>query len=147
MIPHHAQALSMVDLTRGRRLDPDVTRLRDAILEAQVPEIETMAGWLEGWGKKVPETGRGHDLGKMDHSTMSLPGMMSDQQITDLRNARGAEFQRMWLEMMAEHHRGAVEMAQDETQDGKYPKAVTLARSIESGQKAEILAIERLLAR
>jgi uncharacterized protein (DUF305 family) len=145
MIPHHAQALAMVDTTWNQRLDPEVAQLRDDILDAQQPEVETMAGWLEGWGKPVPETGLGHDMGAMSDHSMKMPGMMSDEAMASLKKAHGAEFQRMWLEMMREHHQGAVTMAQDEIDEGKFPKAVALARSIVKGQTAEIQQIERLL--
>ena len=59
MIPHHAQALSMVDLTRGRPPAP-VRRLAQRILDAQGPEIQTMTGWLQDWHRPVPETMRDH---------------------------------------------------------------------------------------
>lgn len=145
MIPHHAQALAMVDMTWNQELDPEVAKLRDDILDAQQPEVETMAGWLEGWGKPVPETGLGHDMGGMSHHSMNLPGMMSDEEMTSLKKAHGTEFQRMWLEMMREHHQGAVTMAEDEIDKGKFPKAVALAQSIVKGQTAEIKRIEQLL--
>ncbi len=146
MLPHHAQALSMIDLTVGRRLEPEVMQLIEDIRSAQTPEIETMAGWLEGWGKKVPETGRGHSMEGMDEHTMDMPGMMSDQEMADLKSATGTAFQRMFLQMMIRHHEGAVAMARVEQTDGKFPAAVSLARSIEKGQRSEINTMERLLA-
>ena len=145
MIPHHAQALAMVDMTRNHELDPAVGQLRDDILDAQEPEIETMVAWLESWGKPVPETGRGHDMGAMSDHTMNMPGMMSDKAMASLKKAHGADFQRMWLEMMREHHQGALTMAKDEIDKGKFPKAIALARSIVKGQTTQIQRIERLL--
>jgi len=60
MIQHHAQALSMVDLTVDRTLDPEVQQLADDIREAQGPEIETMSDWLQEWDEEIPETMRDH---------------------------------------------------------------------------------------
>ena len=60
MIPHHAQALVMVDLSRDRPLDPDVEALMEQIQAAQTPEIQTMAGWLTSWGEDIPATTRDH---------------------------------------------------------------------------------------
>ena len=54
MVQHHAQALAMVDLTRGRELDPGVERLAEAIRMAQSPEIEQMTTWLTDWGQPIP---------------------------------------------------------------------------------------------
>ena len=65
--------------------------------------------------------------------------------MASLKQAHGAEFQRMSLEMMREHHRGAVTMAEDEIDKGKFPRAVALAQSIVKGQTAEIKRIEQLL--
>src|SRR5829696_3177508 len=55
MIPHHAQALAMVDLTRGRELSPELQKLTEDIQAAQGPEIEEMADWLTEWDKPIPE--------------------------------------------------------------------------------------------
>ena len=42
VIEHHAQALSLVDLTVGRPLDAEVLDLAEEIRAAQGPEIETI---------------------------------------------------------------------------------------------------------
>jgi uncharacterized protein (DUF305 family) len=147
MIPHHAQAIEMVTLTDGRQLDPDVARLASQIRDAQVPEVETMTDWLTAWGKEIPATSldhsnAGHDMDDMD---TDMPGMMSAAEMDALANSSEAEFQDLWLEMMMEHHQGALEMAKTERQDGKYADAVSLARSIEAAQQAEIEQIQQLL--
>jgi uncharacterized protein (DUF305 family) len=85
MLQHHAQALSMVDLTLNRTLDPEVQGLADDIREAQGPEIETMADWLTDWDEEIPETMRdhanaGHDPGDSREGMeddMDMPGMMT----------------------------------------------------------------------
>jgi len=149
MIPHHAQALSMVDLTRDRELDPEVRQLAEDIRAAQAPEIEQMTGWLTAWDEPVPETMRDHanahggDEMEMDSS---MPGMMSEEEMSELENAPDAEFQTMWLEMMTEHHQGAIEMAEAEQSEGAFEPAVELAETIESAQQAEIELMEDLLA-
>jgi uncharacterized protein (DUF305 family) len=148
MIQHHAQALAMVDLTVGRTLDPEVQQLAEDIRDAQGPEIETMTDWLQDWDEEVPETIRdhsnsGHDMGDMGDSDM--PGMMSSDDFDELKNATDSEFQTMWLEMMIEHHEGAVEMAQAEQENGQYKPAVDLAGDVVDTQTAEIEKMESLL--
>lgn len=147
MIQHHAQALSMVDLTVNRTLDPEVQQLADAIREAQGPEIETMSDWLQDWDEEIPETMRdhsnaGHDLEGMGETMEGLdsgmPGVMSGDDFDALENAPDSEFQTMWLEMMIEHHEGAVEMAQDQQENGQYEPAVDLAGDVVDTQTAEI---------
>jgi len=147
MIPHHAQALEMVDLTIGRELDPEVAGLAEEIRAAQGPEIEQLVDWLTGWDEQIPETARDHENadgdGEMDMGDM--PGMMSADEMTDLEEATGAAFEERWLEMMAEHHAGAIEMARAEQTDGAFAPAVSLAESIADSQEREVAAIEDLL--
>jgi uncharacterized protein (DUF305 family) len=148
MIQHHAQALSMVDLTLGRDLDPQVARLADDIRAAQAPEIEKMAGWLQDWGKRVPPTSRDHahaDSHTQPEMDSDMPGMMSAEQMAALERAQGEKFQRLWLEMMIDHHEGAVEMARDETEGGENAKAVALAERIIRAQEKEISTMQELL--
>jgi len=157
MIPHHAQALVMVDLTRGRELSPQVQHLTDQIQAAQAPEIEQMVDWLTAWGEPVPATTRdhlnsgdhgvsGHDMGGTDMPDSDMPGMMSDEQLDELDAAQGQEFEAMWLELMIAHHEGAIQMAQEEQEDGAFTEAVALAESIETSQQDEIDHMRKLLA-
>ena len=103
MIPHHQQAIEMAELALANSsTSADVKRLAEQIKAAQDPEIQTMNGWLRQWGAPTTAT--------MDHGT---GGMMSEEDMASLKAAKGPEFNRMWLQMMIEHHRGAVTMAQD----------------------------------
>ncbi|MGH3353391.1 MAG: DUF305 domain-containing protein [Nocardioides sp.] len=159
MIQHHAQAMSMVDLTMERDLEPEVQELADAIRAAQSPEIETMSGWLQEWGEEVPSTmrdhvnggheGHGGEEGSMSDSMEGMdddmPGMMSGEDMESLEKASDAEFQDMWLEMMVEHHEGAVEMSETEQDKGRFKPAVDLAGTIIETQATEIDTMEKLL--
>lgn len=169
MIQHHAQALSMVDLTLDRSLAPEVQALAEDIRAAQAPEIETMADWLTSWGEEVPETMRdhvnsGHDMDDMSDNMEGMedmegmegmegmdggeemPGMMSAEDMDALENASDEEFQDMWLEMMIEHHEGAVEMAETERAEGRFKDAVDLAGQVVEAQTEEIETMKGLLA-
>ncbi len=151
MVQHHAQALSMVDLTMGRDLDPETAELTEQIRAAQAPEIEKMVDWLESWDQPVPETTRDHaNAHAEDHggdSTMDedMPGMMSAEEMTALEQAPDAEFEELWLRMMIEHHQGAVEMAQVEVEEGESAPAVKLAEDIISAQEDEIARMQDML--
>jgi uncharacterized protein (DUF305 family) len=152
MIPHHAQAIQMVTLTDARTLDPEVKQLGATIRDTQAPEVEAMVRWLTAWGKEIPETSNdhvngGHDLGEMpEMDNADMPGMMSAEEMEALMNASDAEFQEMFLEMMQEHHEGAIEMARTEQAEGEFPDAIEMAKSIVTSQQAEIDQIEQLLA-
>ena len=73
MIPHHAQAVEMADLALEKSTNADVLALAKQIKASQNPEIQTMSGWLQSWGQKVPSTdsmsGGGHDMTDMGEST------------------------------------------------------------------------------
>ena len=151
MLQHHAQALSMVDLTLDRTLDSDVQQLAEQIRDAQAPEIETFTDWLTEWDEEVPETMRDHS--NAGHETSDsiegmgsdMPGMMSGDDMQALQDAPGAGFQTMWLEMMIEHHEGAVAMAKAETEGGQHKPAIDLAENIIASQSQEIDTMRALV--
>jgi len=153
MIPHHQQAIEMADLAESRAESQEVKELAADIKAAQGPEIETLTGWLEDWDEEVPDADMS-DMSGMDHSGMDMSsdgssgmtGMMSEEDMTALEAASGADFDQMWLTMMIEHHQGAIEMAQTEQTEGEFDAAVELAEEIESAQTAEIAMMQDLLA-
>lgn len=138
MIPHHAQAIQMVVLTRGRPLDSEVERLAIAIRDAQVPEVQTMVGWLTAWGEQIPET-------SLDHSNAGHDSDGHLEGLEELSEASDEEFQELWLRAMIEQHEGAVDMARDEQEGGTYRPALKLAASIERAQERQIEQMEELL--
>ena len=142
MIPHHAQAVAMADLALKQATDTKVKALASTIKEAQGPEIARMSGWLTGWGAPVPGTAGGSGMPGMGEQT---GGMMSTQQMTDLGTAKGPAFDRMWLQMMVEHHQGAVAMAKDELTQGANPEAKQLAQVIIDSQSKEIAEMSSIL--
>lgn len=74
-----------------------------------------------------------------------MPGTMSDQQLTDLANATGPAFDRMFLQLMTAQHRGAITMSKTELSAGTSTAARALATRIVAAQTAEIAAMQRLL--
>ena len=146
MIPHHLQAVQMAEMAQTQASSDDVKTLADQIKAAQGPEIDTMTQWLKSWGEDVPDESMG-GMGGMDSgSSDSMPGMMSDQAMSELGAATGDTFDQMWLESMIAHHEGAVQMADTEIADGNDPDAVALAKSIKAAQTTEIATMKTLLA-
>ena len=143
MIVHHRQAIAMATLAADRAESQEVKDLAAGIEAAQDPEIETMTGWLETWDEDVPEEMDG-DMGGMDHGA-EMPGMMTQEELDELTNATGTEFDQMFLTMMIEHHQGAIEMAQMEQSDGENPDAIALAKQIQTAQESEVKTMEQLL--
>jgi uncharacterized protein (DUF305 family) len=157
MTPHHVQAVDMAKLVAGRTSNPKVIDLAGRIQKEQDPEIAQMNGWLKTWGAPQTATGMpgmtsGHSMpgmggGSMPSTTGSAPmtGMMSAQDMAKLQAAKGAEFDTMWLQMMIQHHQGAIEMAKTELSQGASTDAKALAQKIIDGQQAEITEMKGLL--
>ncbi len=142
MLPHHRQAVEMSNmLLQKDGIDPAATDLATRISAAQGPEIDQLGAWLGAWGE--PEE-PGHDMGSMGDRG-SMEGMMSDEDMAALGTAEGVEAEIMFLESMTAHHRGAVQMAQQEIQDGMFPDAIAMAETIVKTQQAEIEEMTALL--
>lgn len=139
MIPHHEQAVEMAGLVPTRSKNAEVLALAEQIKGAQQPEIDQMNAWLKEWGAPMP--------GGMDHSSHGgMSGMMSEEDMAGLEAASGADFDRMWLEMMIEHHEGAIEMAENVRSQGSHAGTRTMADAIIKGQQAEIDQMKAMLA-
>ncbi|GGX60575.1 lipoprotein [Streptomyces minutiscleroticus] len=141
MIPHHRQAVEMAALAASRAGSAEVKKLAQDIEKAQAPEIETLSGWLASWGEDVPAEGA------MDHSAHGMGGMMTDEDMDRLEKASGKAFDTAFLDMMVEHHEGAVEMAETERADGAYGPATKMAGEIVTSQSAEIERMNKLLGK
>ena len=140
MIPHHQQAVEMSEVLLAKDDIPaEVVEFAQRVIDAQGPEIDRMNAMLEAWGQQ-PVTG---DMGEMDHGGMS--GMMSEEDMTALEDAKGTEAARLYLEQMTAHHEGAVDMARDEVADGQNPQAIALAEQVIEDQEAEIAQMQQML--
>lgn len=141
MIMHHQQAIEMADLVLDKDgVDPDVITLAENIKAAQQPEIDLMQSWLETWGEPIMNTG---DMDGMDHGGAGM--MMSDDDMNALDAATGAEASSLFLEQMIVHHQGAIDMAEQEIENGKNPDAIELANKIVDDQTAEIQKMREML--
>lgn len=154
MIPHHAQAMAMADMTIGQPgISHHLEKLAERVRETQRPEIDTMAGWLKKWGEPVPQTGYGtgdaHDhsegMDMMDGGSDAMPGMMSGPEMHRLSRLHGAAFERRWLAMMIEHHQGALQMSRTELTHGRSKAALALADQVIAAQRAEIAEMHAML--
>jgi uncharacterized protein (DUF305 family) len=137
MKPHHEQAVEMADMILAKDgISTDVTDLATQIKEAQGPEIAQLEEWISAWGAEDSMSG-------MDHS---MDGMMSDEDMSSLESATGAEAETLFLEQMMMHHEGAVEMAQTEVDEGQNADAIDMANTIVQTQTEEIATMQDLLA-
>lgn len=141
MVPHHQQAIEMSDMILAKQgIDPRVLDLAKQIKAAQAPEIGQMQGWMTAWGMpNMPAMPGMSDMPAMD-------GKMSSADMSALQNAQGVQASRLFLTQMIQHHQGAIAMAQDEIDNGQYPDAIALAKSIVASQRQEIDTMNQILA-
>lgn len=154
MIAHHAQALIMSRLASKNGASRSVQTLAARIINAQSDEIALMQQWLRDRHQPVPEvhidglTLMIHRQGDHVHDAMhhhhDMPGMLTTEQLKELADAQGKEFDRKFLQFMIEHHRGAVIMVQELfNTDGAASGTETF--NLASGINAEqITEIERM---
>lgn len=105
MIHHHAQALEMTALVPERTTDEGFRLMARRMEISQTDEIGIIQNWLRKRGEEVPHGGMHAGM-----APVMMPGMLSPEQMESLRNATGAEFERLFLELMIQHHQGAITM-------------------------------------
>jgi uncharacterized protein (DUF305 family) len=151
MIGHHAQAIVMAGWAPSHGASSSIQILCARIINAQQDEIATMQRWLADRGLPVPAPTPGPmkmTMNGMEHE-MLMPGMLTEDQMHQLDQARGPEFDRLFLTFMIQHHKGAVSMvkdlfasygaAQDET-------VFKFANDVSVDQSTEIARMEKMLA-
>lgn len=106
MIGHHAQAIRIAGWAANHDASPAIQRLAERIINAQQDEIVLMQQWLVDRQKPLPPAD-GH------HHHTHMAGVLTDQQLKQLDAARGAEFDRLFLTFMIQHHKGAVTMVKE----------------------------------
>jgi uncharacterized protein (DUF305 family) len=105
MIAHHAQAIYMSRLAAAHEANPRVLKFAGKIDQSQQAEIRLMQGWLRANGQFTPDTSSWRHV--------SMPGMLTAGQLAQLDAAKGAEFDRLFLTFMIQHHEGALKMVND----------------------------------
>ena len=158
MATHHAQAVDMADRIRARTVDPELRAFATDIVLTQQAQIGRMQGWLDVWGEPLTTTappmswaGSGPDSVERDSANTAdeampgMPGMAMSADIAALDDLVPAEAERRFLELMIEHHRGGVQMAEAAVVLDPSEVVGGFAQSIVDGQKAEIVNMERML--
>jgi uncharacterized protein (DUF305 family) len=161
MIFHHAQAVEMTAMIPSHTQNKDLRSLGARISSSQSDEIKFMKRWLAARRESVPQTmpnmpgmdmshEASHDTSHdTSNDTMALmPGMLTPQQMEALRKAKGAEFDRLFLVGMIQHHNGALTMVKDlfdTAGAGQDAELFNFATDADNSQRAEIRIMEIML--
>lgn len=143
MIGHHAQAIVMANLAPDRASSEQVRILAARVIVSQRDEIAAMQSWLAHHGLPLPDTSHQH----AGHGEGLMPGMLSPAQLGELEAARCAEFDRLFVTLMIQHHQGALTMVDQLLQSpGAHDSFVfRVAADVHADQTAEIERMARLL--
>jgi uncharacterized protein (DUF305 family) len=147
MIPHHQQALDMTVLVADRTARNEMIELARRIESSQKDEIGYMIEWLSARGEPVPERDWRAHAHHHHHHTME--GMASEEEMAELEGATGDAFDTLFLELMIEHHRGALVMVEDLLEErgaAQDPELFEFARDVMNDQEAEIDRMTVMLA-
>jgi len=150
MISHHAQAIKMAGWAASHGASPAVQRLTARIINAQTDEIHLMQNWLRARNQPVPEpnpAGMKMVTDGVEH-LMLMPGMLTPEQMSALEAARGADYDRLFLQYMIQHHKGAVTMVHELFNTdgaGQDELVFKFASDVNIDQTTEIARMEQML--
>ena len=159
MIMHHAQAVEMTALMETHTTNKNLRLLGARISHSQSEEMRFMQRWLQARGEQtsmpMPKTS-GMDMSGMSmpgmdmssHNQMLMPGMLTAKQMVALRKAKSAEFDRLFLTGMIQHHGGALVMVKDlfdTAGAGQDAEIFNFTTDVDSGQRAEIRIMQNML--
>lgn len=149
MIVHHAQAVVMGDLVKGRLTDPKVTSLAARIGAEQKPEMRGMARILESWQEKVPPQADNPTFGMRDDHAQhaGMPGMATAAELEELADATGADVDRRYLDLMITHHEGALTMCRTLARKGADEGTGELGDDITVTQQKQIRQMKEMRRR
>jgi uncharacterized protein (DUF305 family) len=149
MIMHHAQAVEMTAMIASHTENKDLRSLGARINSSQSDEIKFMKRWLAARSEPAQKTMQ--DMPGMDmarDATALMPGMLTPEQMQALRNAKGGEFDRLFLLGMIQHHNGALTMVKDlfdTAGAGQDAELFDFATDADNSQRAEIRIMESML--
>jgi uncharacterized protein (DUF305 family) len=136
MIGHHSQAVEMVALLKSRSSSDNMRMLGQRIEVSQTDEIKMMQRWLEVRGQEIPGEHAMHM-----HGATLMPGMLTEEEMARLADAKGAEFDRLFLEGMIKHHGGALTMVDElfaTAGAGQEVEIFSFASDVDADQRMEI---------
>ncbi|MEV0188521.1 DUF305 domain-containing protein [Kitasatospora purpeofusca] len=155
MATHHQQAVDLSFIVRDRTTDEPTRTLAFDIINTQANQRGMMMGWLDQWGLTqhspakpmawMAMGGHGHGADYQAHDGSLMPGMATNTQLAKLRSLNGREAEVFYLQLMLEHHKGGVEMAQGYVDMAHNESEKRLAQSMVIGQTSEIGLITDML--
>ena len=142
MIPHGEQGADMSEIVlEVKELDPAVRTLATELARNRQAETTQLERWVAARGEPVATEGPGHSHGGGED------GIATPTQMSELRYAKGAAAQTLYVQMMTKHHRGAVAAAHEEIAHGQSPELLEFARMVLRTREAQLPVLVDAAAR
>jgi uncharacterized protein (DUF305 family) len=150
MIAHHAQAIVMARWAPTHGASQSLQTLASRIINAQTDEIAIMQTWLRDRQQPVPAANAAGMKMMVNgkEQVMLMPGMLTEAQMKQLDDARGPDFDRLFLTFMIQHHLGAVSMVHSLVESvgaGQDETVFKFAGDVEVDQTTEIARMQKML--
>ncbi|MEU1272219.1 DUF305 domain-containing protein [Streptomyces sp. NPDC005799] len=150
MAVHHQQAVEMSYIVRDRTKNAEVRRLAYDIAQTQANQRGMLLGWLDLWGlpkvsAKPPMSwmGMGDMPERGDGSLM--PGMATDTEMNKLGTLNGKQAEIFYLQLMTDHHKGGIHMAEGCVAKCQVGVEKQLAQGMVDAQQSEIKLMADML--
>ena len=130
VVQHHAQTLQLIQMPQTLQMPTRrVTWIETARTE-RLSEIEDLSDLLHDWGQQVPSTGLEHaDEGDQPEFDASIDGVLTGDEVSQVRRAKGDLFVHAWFQALIDHERGALALAAAQIETGEDPSAIDFARA------------------
>lgn len=130
MVPHHHLGMELIDQATRRVVDAGVRRLVFEMSSYHQSELDQLHEWAREWNVA---------------SATDYPGRIDAVQLAGLAALSGVDYDRRWLELMIEHHEGAIDIADRQIDEGSHRSAIGMAESVREVQERDIASMRDLL--
>jgi uncharacterized protein (DUF305 family) len=142
MTTHHNQAVAMASAYLDNGTDPTLRQIANEVMLYQASEIGVMNDWITRWGQSGNAPAVSRWMG-MPMTRDHMMGMATEEQMQQLRDARGAELDALFTELLIRHHEGGIVMAKYAKAHAETDTAKSWATAMIDGQKGEIAELNR----
>ncbi|GHD98071.1 DUF305 domain-containing protein [Streptomyces alanosinicus] len=150
MAVHHQQAVEMSYIVRDRTKNDEVRRLAYDIAQTQANQRGMLLGWLDLW--ELPKVSAKPPMSWMGMGDMPergdgslMPGMATDTEMNKLQSLNGKQAEVFYLQLMTDHHKGGIHMAEGCVAKCTVGVEKRLAQGMVDAQQSELQAMAQML--
>lgn len=157
MTVHHRQAILMAGLARDRTTDTEIKHVAFDIETNQIEQVGRMQGWLSLWGRdQLPMGGymgwmsgvtHGHATPSAEGKVATMPGMASADELKQLEQLTGREFDVLFLQLMLRHHQGGIDMLRYAAEHAEVSAVRNIATQMATAQTNENELLTSMIAK